>query len=145
MMMSITGNKSVRSRQAIKKGFTLIEVLVTTAVLAFGIVSIFQALFIVMSAFSYVSHYLNIVSVADEKIWAAQDTIMRQGSKVAFEPQGVFDVGGKKYDWTMSARLTDADSNLFKVDLSTRWSEGRRKYALERAAYIIYEPPDEKK
>jgi prepilin-type N-terminal cleavage/methylation domain-containing protein len=127
------------------KGFTLIEVLVTTAVLAFGIVSIFQALFIVMTAFSYISHYLDVVSVADEKVWQAQDTLMRLGPKAALATQGEFDTGGKKYDWSLSAQMVDQAGNLYKVDLTTRWKEGRRDYKLERSAYVIFEPTDEKK
>jgi prepilin-type N-terminal cleavage/methylation domain-containing protein len=136
-MMSSTGNN--------KKGFTLIEVLVTTAVLAFGIVSIFQALFIVMSAFSYISHYLNVVPVADEKIWQVQDSLQRMGSKASFDPQGAFDAGGKTYDWSLSVRLSDPASNLYRIDLSTVWKEGRRDYTLERSAYAIYESEDEQK
>ena len=128
-----------------KKGFTLIEVLVTTAVLAFGIVSIFQALFIIMTAFSYVSHYLSVVSVVDEKVWQVQDAVMRLGPKAVFDPQGVFDVGGKKYDWSLSSRLDDAGANLYSIDLSTGWNEGSRQYVLKRSAYVIYESPDEKK
>jgi prepilin-type N-terminal cleavage/methylation domain-containing protein len=127
------------------KGFTLIEVLVTTAVLAFGIVSIFQALFIVMAAFSYISHYLNVVSVADEKVWQVQDTLMRLGPQAAFAPQGEFDTGGKKYDWSLSAKLSDPAAHLYRIDLSTQWKEGRRAYRLERSAYVIYESEDEKK
>ena len=128
-----------------KKGFTLIEVLVTTAVLAFGIVSIFQALFIIMTAFSYISHYLDVVSVADEKVWQAQDTLMRLGPKATFAPQGEFDIGGKKYDWTLAVQLSDPAGNLSRIDLSTRWKEGHRDYSLERSAYAIFEPKDEKK
>jgi prepilin-type N-terminal cleavage/methylation domain-containing protein len=136
-MMSLTGNN--------KKGFTLIEVLVTTAVLAFGIVSIFQALFIVMSAFSYVSRYLNIVPVADEKVWQVQDSLQRMGPKASFEPQGVFEAGGKEYNWELSVKLADSASYLYRIDLSTGWKEGRRDYRLERSAYAIYESEDEQK
>ena len=119
--------------------------LVTTAVLAFGIVSIFQALFIIMTAFSYVSHYLSVVSVVDEKVWQVQDAVMRLGPKAVFDPQGVFDGSGKKYEWSVSSRLDDAGANLYSIDLSTGWNEGSRQYVLKRSAYVIYESPDEKK
>jgi prepilin-type N-terminal cleavage/methylation domain-containing protein len=127
------------------RGFTLIEVLVTTAVLAFGIVSIFQALFIIMSAFSYISHYLNVVPVADEKVWQVQDSVKRLGSRSSFDPEGVFETGGKKYDWSLSVKLTDPASYLYRIDLSTEWKEGRRNYKLDRSAYAIYEAEDETK
>jgi len=125
------------------KGFTLIEIMVTTAVLAFGIVSIFQALFVVMGAFSYISHYLDVVSVADEKVWQVQDTLMRLGPQAAFQPQGEFDTGGKIYDWKLSVQRPDPAAGLYRVDLSTQWKEGRRNYRLERSAYVIYESGNE--
>jgi len=143
--MSSTGNEPVRLSALKKRGFTLIEVLVTTAVLAFGIVSIFQALFIIMSAFSYISHYLNVVPVVDEKIWQVQDSLQRMGPRASFEPQGIFDAGGKTYDWSLSVKLSEPVSYLYRIDLSTRWKEGRRDYRLDRSAYAIYESEDEQK
>jgi prepilin-type N-terminal cleavage/methylation domain-containing protein len=136
--MSRTGNRQGFFCKR-KKGFTLIEVLVTTAVLAFGIVSIFQALFIVMSGFGYISNYLNVVHLADEKLWQVQDALVRMGPAVPFEPQGVFDQAGKKYDWALSVKLMDPASSLYRIDLSTRWKEGRRESSLERSCYAIYE------
>jgi prepilin-type N-terminal cleavage/methylation domain-containing protein len=130
---------------AYKKGFTLIEVLVTTAVLAFGIVSIFQALFIIMTAFNYASHYLRIVSAVDEKVWQARDAVMRMGPGAVLEPQGTFDTQDKKYEWALSAKLVDPAGNLSRIDMAARWNEGSRQYVLERSAYVIYEAPDEKK
>ncbi|MFA5099657.1 MAG: prepilin-type N-terminal cleavage/methylation domain-containing protein [Candidatus Omnitrophota bacterium] len=125
------------------KGFTLIEVLVTTAVLAFGMVSIFQALFIIMNVFSYISHYLDVVSVADEKVWQVQDTLMRLGPGSAFAPQGEFDIGGKRYEWSLSVKQADAAAALYRIDLSTRWKEGRRPSLLERSAYAIYQSEED--
>jgi prepilin-type N-terminal cleavage/methylation domain-containing protein len=141
-MTSLTGNK---------KGFTLIEVMVTTAVLAFGIVSIFQALFIILGAFSYVSHYLDVVSVADEKVWEARDALIRSGPQAALAPQGKFDAGGKLYDWTLaahvseSAQMQNSTATVYRLDLSTRWKEGRRDYRIERSSYVIYESGNETK
>jgi len=133
--MSLIGNK----KPASGKGFTLIEVLVTTAVLSFGMVSIFQALFIIMSAFSYISHYLNVVPIADEKVWQVQNAVRCDGPQAVFDKRGIFDAGGKKYDWTLSAVLADKDAMLYKIDLVTSWSEGRRNNRLARSAYVFYE------
>lgn len=127
------------------KGFTLIEVLVTTAVLAFGIVSIFQAMFMIMSAFSYIAHYLAVIPHVDEKVWEAQDAVMRLGPKAGLAPQGSFGSGGKRYDWTLSAALQDASAGLYRIELVTQWDEGRKHYRLARSALVIREPEDEEK
>mgnify|MGYP001499145923 FL=1 len=125
------------------KGFTLIEVLVTTAVLAFGIVSVFQALFMIMGAFGYISHYLAVIPSVDEKVWQAQDTVMRLGPRAGLAPQGVFDIGAKQYDWTLSARLSDEASGLYRIDMVTQWRDGRRSHQLVRSAHVIYESKEE--
>ncbi|MDD4940282.1 MAG: prepilin-type N-terminal cleavage/methylation domain-containing protein [Candidatus Omnitrophica bacterium] len=125
------------------KGFTLIEVLVTTAVLAFGIVSVFQALFMIMGAFGYISHYLAVIPSVDEKVWQAQDAVMRLGPKAGLAPQGVFDIGAKQYDWALSARLADPAAGLYRIDLVTQWRDGRKSHQLVRSAQVIYESDDE--
>ncbi|MCU0651246.1 MAG: prepilin-type N-terminal cleavage/methylation domain-containing protein [Candidatus Omnitrophica bacterium] len=132
-MMSSTGNK--------KKGFTLIEVLVTTAVLAFGIVSVFQALFIVMSGLNYISSYLNIVPAVDEKLWEVNDAIRRIGPGAGIARQGVFDTADGKYDWAVSVNPADTSADLYKVDLLTTWTKAGRSSRISRCAYVFYEPP----
>jgi prepilin-type N-terminal cleavage/methylation domain-containing protein len=143
MTMLSTGNEPAGPAMNKDKGFTLIEVLVTTAVLAFGIVTVFQALFMIMTAFSYIGHYLAVIPLVDEKIWQVQDTIIRLGPKAALAPQGIFDIGNKQYDWTLSVGRSDPAGSLYKVDLVTQWNEGKRTYRLARSVYVTYESLDE--
>ena len=63
-----------------KKGFTLIEVMVTTAVLSLSMVLIYQAFFISLDSFNYCADYLDVVSWADEKLWQAQDSVTHNGT-----------------------------------------------------------------
>ena len=49
-------------------GFTLVEVLVTTAVLSLGIVLIYRAFFTLLDSFGYYSNYLRVIAFADEKL-----------------------------------------------------------------------------
>ena len=60
-----------------KKGFTLVEVMVATAVLSLGIVLLYEAFFKITDAFGYYNHYLSVSPFAREKIWAAQDAFSK--------------------------------------------------------------------
>lgn len=136
--MSSTGNKS-------NKGFTLIEVLVTTAVLSFGIVSVFQALFIIMSAFGYVSSYLNVIPALDEKMWEVSDAIRRLGPQAPVAKQGIFEFSGRKYEWKAAVLTADKEAELYRIDLAAEWKEGRRENEIIRSQYVFHEIEEEAK
>jgi prepilin-type N-terminal cleavage/methylation domain-containing protein len=128
--MSKTGNK--------KQGFTLIEVMVATAVLAFSLVLIYQAFFISLDSFNYCSNFLNVVSWADEKIWQSQDSISRLGS-IAGQTEGSFESESRKFDWSLDDDITGQNTTLHKINLVLSWKEGKRDVRLSRTAYAIYE------
>ena len=120
-------------------GFTLIEVMVATAVLALGIVLIFEAFFISLDSFNYCSNYLNVATWVDEKIWQAQDALSHLGSQGFIETEGSFVNRNKNFDWNLSYNLIDVQPDLYKINLVLSWKEGRRKVRVSRAAYAIYE------
>ncbi len=131
-MMSKTGSK---------RGFTLVEILVATAVLSLGIAFIYEAFFISLSAFDYCYNYLNIASWADEKIWQAQDSLTRFGDLERVGKEGEFLAANKKFTYALSGTLIDNESKLYKIDLLLFWREGRKERRLLRAAYAAYEEP----
>ena len=86
MTMSRTGNK----------GFTLFEVIVTTAVLSLGALFIYEAFFDSLDLFNYCSNHLRAISWADEKIWQTQDSLGRLGPEAHIQTAGEFVEGNKK-------------------------------------------------
>jgi len=121
-----------------KRGFTLIEVMVAVAVLSFGLVMVYQAFFIVLDSFNYSADYLEVSPWMDEKIWLAQDSIMRGGSENN-TGQGEFILRNKKFNWSLSSRALDPISNLSEVNLEVTWKEGRRSVLASRSFYAKYE------
>ena len=120
------------------RGFTLIEVMVTTCILSLGIVLIYESFFISLDSLNYYSNYLNVASWMDEKIWQAQNNLSRFGLLIPIETQGEFLNGNKNFRWNLSYNLIEDTQNLYQIDLILSWQEGKRKVKLLRTAYAMY-------
>ena len=142
-MMSRIGNKlfwlfsqgANRKPGQSRKGFTLLEVMIATAVLALGATLIYRSYFVALDSFNYYSTFLKVTPWMDEKIWEAQDGIRRQGGVSA--GSGQLKIDNKNIDWEMSFHSLGADT-LFEVNLKLSWEQGSRKVKLSRSAYAIY-------
>ena len=53
--------------------------MVATAVLSLGIISIYQALFITLDAFTYCANYFEVSPQINERIWQTQEELRRFG------------------------------------------------------------------
>ncbi len=118
-------------------GFTLVEVLVTTAVLSLGIVLIYRAFFTLLDSFGYYSNYLRVIAFADEKLWQAQDTLSCFGSDAGAGSSGRLNIQNKDFNWRLSVSPVEAES-LYRIDLTVNWQEGPRIRGLTRNAYALY-------
>lgn len=118
-----------------KKGFTLVEIMATTAILSLGLVMIYQAFFVSLDTFDYYLNHLNAQLWLDEMIWQAQDNFTQYGFFSPGQTSGEFIIGNKSFNWNM-----DYDSikpqELYKVSLGASWRQGSRIINLSRAAYI---------
>ena len=121
------------------KSFTLIEVMVTTAVLSLGIVLIFEAFFISLNAFDYCNNYLHVAPQMDEKIWEAENGITCFGTLTGTETRGEFASGANNLKWFLSYDVIDKEQALYKIDLEVSWVQGKRKIVLSRNAYAMFE------
>ena len=123
------------------KGFTLIEVMIATAILSFGLVLIYQAFFISLDTFNYYLNHLNAQLWLDEKIWQVQDDFRRY--KV-FSPTKIGDefiMGSKDFNWQMGYSSIKPEE-LYKVGLTVSWKQGSRRINLLREAYVSYFPEE---
>ncbi len=146
MTMSITGIRKVLTAgfsppgapQRAKNGFTLIEVMVAVAVLAFGLVLVYQAFFVSLDAFNYGADYLAVSPWINEKIWLARDSIRRKNLLESDSTEGEFILRNKKFNWRIQASVIDGSSNLTAVDLEVSWKEGKREVLVARGSYARY-------
>lgn len=127
-----------------KRGFTLIEVMVATAVLAFGVVLVFEAFFVSMNSHATYTRYMTAGTWMHERIWEAQDALMRQGPAALSDSSGQLVLDGKPFEWQQRLKEIDGESGLYGVDLDVSWTQGARRQRLMRTAYIFQKIREEK-
>ena len=130
-MTSRTGNN--------KRGFTLIEVMIATVILALGTTFLSQSFFITLDSYNYCSRYLQVLSWADEKVWEAQQSLSEQGPAATLSNTGNFTEKGRNFVWYLSYSPVDANGSLYKIDFEMSWQEGSRKARIQRSTYALYE------
>jgi prepilin-type N-terminal cleavage/methylation domain-containing protein len=126
------------------KGFTLLEVMVATAILALGTLLIYESFFVSLDLFDYCSNYFAVASWMDETIWKAQDSLSHFGSLAEIETNGEFANRNKNFYWNLSYDIIDTTqllykADLYKIDLVLFWQNGPKRRQLLRTAYAIYE------
>lgn len=121
-----------------RNGFTLVEVMVATAILALGVVMIYQGFFISLDSLGYCLDYLRLSPLAEEKIWQAQDALSRLGPNSGLETSGSFIEGRRNFRWNLSYNSLDEPSGLYEINLSVIWQNGQRAARLSRGAYALY-------
>lgn len=118
--------------------FTLVEVMVATAVLALGVTLIYQGFFISLDSLGYCQDYLRIAPLADEKIWQAQDALRRLGPSAELDAGGSFADGRRSFGWNLSYNSLGGPSGLCEISLSVLWQNGQKKSRLVRGAYALH-------
>jgi len=119
------------------RGFTLLEVMITTAVLALGATLIYQSFFIAVDSFNYYSTLLKISPWMDEKIWQAQNDLRHSGALLDLS-SGRLELNNKEVEWNLDYRFLDQAGSLYQVDLVASWPQNARKVRLSRSAYAIH-------
>lgn len=125
------------------RSFTLVEVMVATAVLAFSTVLIYRAFFICLDAFNYYTDYLYITPQVNETMWKAQDSLSHLGTLSDVERLGEVTNGNKRFNWDLSYMLLDGikdDCQLYRIDLVTWWYAGAKRIEISKTAYALFMP-----
>ncbi|MFC1709579.1 prepilin-type N-terminal cleavage/methylation domain-containing protein [Candidatus Omnitrophota bacterium] len=130
-------SKSFRSRFPCNRGFTLIEIMVTVAILSFGILAIYESFFISIDAFSYYTNYLNAQGWAGEKVWEIQNKLLRLDSQMVKDNIGTFTLKNKDFNWGATIKPIAGQSGAYRLDVLLFWKEGSRERCVHRTVYAI--------
>jgi len=123
------------------RGFTLVEVMVATCLLALGTVFIYQTYFAALDAFEYCTHYVAIAPWINEKTAEAGRNLTNFNSLGNVVPQGRFMQDNKSYDWKLTCSLVEktASAKLYKISMEVGWQEARNRAVVARDTYAFYE------
>lgn len=118
-----------------KAGFSFFEVMITVAILSFGLIMICQAFLTSLNTFSYYLTHLQVQSWANEKIWEVSDSLVHENFLDGKETSGNFVIGSKDITWEMEIKPIDEKEKFFQLGLVLFWQEGKRKVKVRRDAY----------
>ena len=141
MMWSTGSNRFLNSikgcsGRACSAGFTLIEVLITVAILSLGIVMLYQAFFICMDAVMHCSNRLEAQFLMGEKLWTAQKDLTSLGTLPEGEKRGALAGRSKNFNWKMLVNSIPESEDLYKINLNFSWQEGKKIVTVSRATYV---------
>ena len=133
MMTLAIGNRS-------KTGFTFIEVMVTAAILALGIVCVYKAFFISLNTLRHLTHRLYALTLLDNHIVAMQkrfetkkETLIHESAErktVTVENTPV------TFSFDQEIKTVGSHENLYALDAGIAWPEGARTLRLHRQILV---------
>jgi len=118
-----------------RSGFTLVEVVLATAILSLGLVMIYQAFFVSLDTFNYYLNHLSAQLWLDEKVWQLEDEFRQAGFFIPMSTSGELFIAGKDFFWNLDYAMLEPEE-LYKVNLRAKWKQGRRDINLSRTAYV---------
>ncbi|GEM_PF-4251924 len=127
-------NELVTRHSSLSKGLTLVEILISVALLAFALALILQGLARGAYALALATNRLRAYEFVATKL--ADVELSGDSGRTS----GRFRMGADAFAWTTEVlRLPDAET-LELVTLRVAWQQGRREYA-EQASAIRRRPP----
>lgn len=160
MMMLSAGNKSRRRQRTTvacrqtgttKYGFTLIEVMISVAILAVGLALILQGFAFSLNVLRISHDNLKATIVAENKMAELQIQIKEGGDSFIKGLDEEFESGNMEYTWEVKVEpveweieeISEAHEALNEVTACLSWEEGKRKGDVPIVTYMSsYEESD---
>lgn len=151
MMMLSIGNKFSDARRTTKYGFTLIEVMVSVAILAVGLALILQGFAFSLNVLRISQDNLKATLVAENKMAELQLQIKEGRDSFVKGLDEEFESGNMEYAWEVKIEpveweieeISAAHEALNEVSACLSWEEGRRKGNVPVVTYMSsYEESD---
>jgi prepilin-type N-terminal cleavage/methylation domain-containing protein len=118
------------------KGLTLIEVLVSVAILSGGLIVVYQPLLRSLSALNYVEVRAEATREASNLLWKLQEDANRSGVFPYRGKTGVIMGKDRAFNYRLHARSVGFGDSLQEVELIISWKSGSQDKQLKRVSYI---------
>lgn len=118
-------------------GFTLIEIMVTVAILSLGIIILHQSFFTLLSSTDFLTNRLSAGLEANNKIWEIQEGLKFSGGLKDIPGAGRIVHNGRNFYWKFLYNTLSESSGLYKIELFLSWMEGAREKNFIKDVYIL--------
>ena len=135
---------SNRGNKRFLTGFTLIEIMVSIAILSFGLILILQGFTQSLNALRISRNNLKTTLLAEEKITEIQIEAKQSTDLYFGNLSGESDIDNIEFKWETSIIPDEEYEHLNKVRTTVSWKEGRRKGAVPLVTYLRTPPNEEK-
>ncbi len=118
-----------------KKGFTLVEIMITTAILAAGMVLIFQAFLAALNSSTYIVNHLDASLEMTNKIWEMQDLLRQSGSIRSLSGE-IKNDNPVTFQWRIGSNTLNNALGFYADTITLSWEERNRQVTVSRGFYI---------
>ncbi len=125
-------DKRLRSKQ----GFTLIEVMLSVAILSLGFTLILQGFSQALNTLRISQNNLKTSLLAESKLAEMQINARESQDALLGNLNEKILLDNIEFYWTAKVTLDEVDENLNKTVTTLSWGEGKRKGAISVATYI---------
>ena len=127
-----------------RKGFTLLEIMVSISILSFGLILILQGFSKSLNAIKISQNNLKSALLADEKMTEFLINIRQDKSHFARSSDGESTLDSLEFNWKLISKPEEGNKDLNKALAYISWREGTRKGKFPLITYIRI-PIDEEK
>jgi prepilin-type N-terminal cleavage/methylation domain-containing protein len=136
MMISVIGSR--------KKGFTLIEIMVSIAILSMGLILILQGFTYSINIFNIAQSNLEAVLLAEENMVKFEMGSKRVGDSSYKDTSGNTKLNNMNFAWDIRMSPQEEYEDLYKISSIISWNRGQNRGSTPLVSYLRI-PPDENK
>lgn len=121
-----------------RRGFTLIEVILSIVILAVGIISVQRVFIGSLSALSVIENWSQAERLLEEKIWSLGREVREQGEKFQKrQDSGLLLGSDRTYQYDMNIREIGPDANLMEAQAVVSWGRQGAGRSIKRTFYLM--------
>jgi prepilin-type N-terminal cleavage/methylation domain-containing protein len=121
-----------------RKGFTLVELILSVIILTVGIVSVQRVFINSLSALSVIEHWSQAERLLEGKIWELGREVLEKGKKFQKRQESGMLLGSDRtYQYNMILREIDPEAHLLEAKASISWGSFGAGHSIKRTFYLM--------
>lgn len=127
----------LRSAKKSKRAFSLLEVVITVAILSTAIVFVFRSFATVLATAKLSQNMTLACFLAEDKLWEAEVRQRSISDLLGFD-RGTLKMQGRDFNWSYQTTRVE-NSRLIKLELGVSWKENNREkeYQMDFLTYLL--------